>query len=131
MASEELKASEIISGVPELASELNKLHQSVKDMLTVLKQGVSTFEKQSKSQDDLAKKTKATKEATGKLTALEKERIRIAEQSKKVLAQNLALNEKGAKVLLKGNLALKARKAALLEEITGAKAAAADRKSVV
>ena len=48
------------------------------------------------------KSQKIAKDGINKLTSLQKERMRIAEQRKKVLAKTLSLEEKGTKTLIKG-----------------------------
>lgn len=127
MAKDRIEKKDVIDpGVVKGISDLNKeLAESVKLMTAATNSAIElskafnpksvkdVTESVSKYNEQNKRSQKIAKDGTDKLTALQKERIRVENEKRKILAKTLALEEKSTKTLIKGQERLKiARKKA-------------------
>ena len=85
----------------------SKAEQQIKEYIKVLGKMNTEYSSIATSLDKLNSKSRSQEKSETKLTNLEKERIRVAQQTKKVFAQNLAAEEKATKTLILGQERLK------------------------
>ena len=71
MAGDTLKANELIQGAGDLAKEMALLNKEFKETIQLIIQGQKVFDKQAKSQGDVAKKTTQVKKATSELEKIQ------------------------------------------------------------
>lgn len=102
----------------QIESAVVSLDAQVKILMGDLQKLITTVNSNSKSQVNLASKTKAVETATKSITAVEKQRITIQNQIKSTFAKSLTLQEKGTRTLLKGKIRLKEEQRLLNQELT-------------
>ena len=88
-----IDATQLIGNVDKLAKEFADLNKQLKQTVDIVTQGQQAFNKQSKSQSDLAQKTKTVQTANQKLTEIEKERIKLVNQLNKANSNSIQRNE--------------------------------------
>ncbi len=121
--------NEVTKGLKSNDEQINKTSQSIAAMDAVIKNSNASWDKIAKSikaaegiSIKITQTTEKLKTSEEKLTALQKERIRIQEQQKQVLAKNLAVQEKSNTVLQKGRILLQQRNKQVKQDILLSKA---------
>lgn len=79
----ELKASDLVTGIPDLAKEWEKLNEQMKTSVDIIVKGKKVFENQSKSQSDLADKTKEVSDAQKEVEKINKRANKVTLESVK------------------------------------------------
>jgi hypothetical protein len=71
MAGDTLKANELIQGADQLAKEMAALNKEFKETINLMIEGQKVFNKQAKSQSDVAKRTEKVKKVTSELEKIQ------------------------------------------------------------
>jgi hypothetical protein len=82
-----------IKGVPELTKQINDLNKSVSQLVQTTIKGQQAFNSQSKSQQDVANKSKVVGDTAKRANEIEKERLKLLERLKKANTDRIQANE--------------------------------------